>query len=51
MSSLLRASGLTLRTPIRTVTPPPPSGPTQPVGMVTTHLVPNQSNVYNLGSR
>jgi len=50
MSSLLRASGLTLRTPVRTVTPPPPSGPTQPAGMVTTHLVPNQSNVFNLGS-
>ena len=49
MSSLLRASGLTLRTPIRTVTPPPP-GPTQPAGVVTSHLIPSASNVYNLGS-
>ena len=46
----MRASGLTPRQPVRVVTPPTPQ-PTTPQGVVTTHILPSQSNVFNLGSR
>ena len=46
----MRASGLTPRQPVRVVTPPTPQL-TTPQGVVTTHILPSQSNVFNLGSR
>ena len=51
MASFMRASGLTPRQPVRVVTPPTPPQLTTPQGAVSTHIVPSQSNVYNLGSR
>ena len=45
----MRASGLTPRQPNRVVMPQPPP-PSTPAGVISTHIIPSQSNVFNLGS-